>query len=115
MLPSDRKIETYLNSVARVCEEQAGTAVSVVLFGSAAIGGYSSAISDVDLLFVVRDGATRQDRDRLRETISELEASCGVAKHRSYRQSALDTFMDRITANTRTFFICTRSDLLSGR
>ena len=88
--------------------------VSAVLFGSAAMGSYSSEISDVDLLTVVADGATAEDRRRVRETISELEARSGVAKRYPYRRGRLDAIADRVTANVRSFFVCTRSDLLSG-
>src|SRR4051812_28263804 len=107
-------VEAYLTSVGRACDEHSGTVVSLVLFGSVAVGGYSSVTSDVDLLVILRDGATPQHRNRVDERVSAIEERCGVTKRRSYRQGALDKLMDRITANTRTFFICTRSDLLSG-
>src|SRR3954471_12620934 len=107
-------VEAYLASVVRTCAELASEVVSVVLFGSAAIGGYSAAVSDVDLLVVLRDGVTSEDRRRICDTISEVERQCGVAKRRSYRQNALDALADRITADIRTFFVCTRADLLSG-
>jgi hypothetical protein len=86
----------------------------VVLFGSGAVGGYSAGISDIDLLIVVRDGATREHRRRLRDAVSQLEQHCGIAKPRSHERRALQAFADRVTANVRAFFICTRSDLLSG-
>jgi len=89
--------------------------VSVVLFGSAATGSYSPEISDVDLLIVVHDGATTEDRGRVRDTISDHEERSGVRKQHTYRRGALDAFADRVTANVRSFFVCTRADLLSGQ
>lgn len=86
----------------------------MVLFGSAATGSYTPEISDVDLLIVVADNTSVNDRPHLRDVISRLETSCGVAKRSLYERGAWDGLADRITANVRSFFICTRSDLLSG-
>jgi predicted nucleotidyltransferase len=107
-------VEQYVSSVVSVCSGPDRGVVSVVLFGSAATGSYAPAVSDVDLLIVVADSATRKDRRSLRDTISQLEASCAVAKRYSYERGAWDGIADRITANVRSFFVCTRGDLLSG-
>jgi predicted nucleotidyltransferase len=107
-------VDQYVSSVISACSNPDRGVVSVVLFGSAATGSYTSGFSDVDLLIVVADSATGKDKQRLRDTISQLEASCGVAKRYSYERGAWDGLADRITANVRSFFICTRSDLLSG-
>jgi predicted nucleotidyltransferase len=107
-------VDQYVSSVISVCSRPDRGVVSVVLFGSAATGSYTPAISDVDLLIVVADNATGKDKQGLRDTISQLEASCGVAKRHSYERGALDGIADRITANVRSFFVCARSDLLSG-
>ncbi len=98
----------------RACLARGGALVSVVLFGSAATGGYSAAVSDVDLLLVLRDGVNAGDRRSVRDAVSELEALHGLAKPRSHRPGALEAFADRVTANVRSFFVCTRADLLSG-
>jgi hypothetical protein len=78
------------------------------------MGGYSPEISDVDLLIVLADRMTREDRRRVRDTIAGLEARSGVTKQHPYQRSALEGIADRITANVRSFFVCTRGDLLSG-
>ena len=107
-------VEAYIASVIRTCSDRDSNIVSVVLFGSSAVGGYSAGISDVDLLIVLRDGATREQRRGVCEAISEVEQRCGVAKAGSHHRSGLQAFADRVTANVRAFFVCTRSDLLSG-
>lgn len=107
------RLEAYLTDV-RACAAQGGGLASLVLFGSAATGGYSSAISDVDLLLVLRDDVNAEDRRRVRDAVSELEARHGLAKHRSQPPSVLEAFAARVTANVRSFFVCTRADLLSG-
>jgi predicted nucleotidyltransferase len=107
-------VDQYVSSVISVCLSPDRGVVSVVLFGSAATGSYTPAISDVDLLIVVADSAMGKDKQSLRDTISQLEASCGVAKRYPYKRSAWDGIAERITANVRSFFVCTRTDLLSG-
>ena len=107
-------VEQYNSLVVRACADPNSGIVSAVLFGSAATGSYSPEISDVDLLIVLDDRATTQDRCRVRDTISELEERSGARKQYPYRRGALDAIADRITANVRSFFVCTRADLLSG-
>jgi predicted nucleotidyltransferase len=108
------QVEAYLADVLRACEAAAPLVESVLLFGSAATGGYARAVSDVDLLFVVRDAASGEDRARLGAAISALEARHGVGKDGRKRRGRLERFADRLTANERAFFICTRAELLSG-
>jgi len=108
-------VDRYVRSVVQACAGEESGALSVVLFGSAATGSYLPEISDVDLLIVLADGATRQDRRRVRDMIAELEAGSGVRKQCLYQRGALDAIADRITANVRSFFVCTRGDLLSGK
>jgi len=107
-------VDRYVSSVVSLCSIPDRGVVSVVLFGSAAMDCYTPGISDVDLLIVVADSATGKDKLSLRATISRLEVSSGAAKHYPYERGALDGIADRMTANVRTFFVCTRSDLLSG-
>ncbi|HEY8203380.1 MAG TPA: nucleotidyltransferase domain-containing protein [Pyrinomonadaceae bacterium] len=100
--------------MVRTCAAQGDALASLVLFGSAATGGYSAAVSDVDLLLVLRDGVNAEDPRRVRDAVLELEARHGLAKPRSHRPNRLDAFADWVTADVRAFFVCTRADLLSG-
>jgi hypothetical protein len=107
-------IEAYLADVARIRLARGDPLVSVVLFGSAATGGYAAGVSDVDLLVVLPNEASTEERRAVRDAVSGLEARHGLAKPRSPRPSALEAFAERITATVRSFFVCTRADLLSG-
>ena len=107
-------VEPYISSIIRACAHPDSGIVSAVLFGSASKGSYSSSVSDVDLLIVLQDRATAQDRCRVRDTISDLEDRSGLGKHYLHRRGALDAIADRVTNNVRSFFVCTRGDLLSG-
>ena len=84
------------------------------MFGSAAIGGWAETVSDVDLILVVPDGATKEDRDHLCGEVERLEMLHRLRNDSAHKQRALERFVDKVTANVRSFFICTRGDLLSG-
>jgi hypothetical protein len=108
------KIEAYVTDVVRACTAPTGSLVSLILFGSAATGGYTAAISDVDLFLVMADDADAGEWRRIRDSVSALEVRHGVAPSSGGRSTMLGSFTDRITANVRSFFICSRADLLSG-
>jgi predicted nucleotidyltransferase len=87
--------------------------VSLVVFGSAARGGFSDAVSDVDLIVVLADGAAAGERGRIQAQVAALEVAHGLAEERA-AAGRLETFVGRAGGNTLSCFACTRSDLLSG-
>ncbi len=107
------RVQEYLEAIVGMCAGDAGALVSVILFGSAALGGWSETVSDVDLMLVVPDGATEEQIGRLRRKVEGIERLHGL-RSGSEHQPGFERFLDRITAHDRTFFICTRGDLLSG-
>jgi predicted nucleotidyltransferase len=108
------RVQAYVETIVHTCADAGRALVSVVLFGSAAIGGWVETASDVDLILVVPDGATDADIDRLRSEVERIEILHRLDSHSAHGQPALEKFLNRVTAHDRTFFICTRSDLLSG-
>jgi hypothetical protein len=89
--------------------------ISIVVFGSSTTGGFSAAVSDVDLLLVVADAVSEHDIDRLRDDVAGVEAQFSFASgDRGQRSRALDAVVARLTATVRSFFICRRADLLAG-
>jgi len=48
--PIPPRVQTYLEALVRACVDSGRVLVSVVLFGSAATGGFSATASDVDLI-----------------------------------------------------------------
>jgi predicted nucleotidyltransferase len=107
-------IENYLTDILRSDSEKENVIASLVIFGSAAVGGYARQISDVDLLLVIRDGSTEKTRSNIQNLVSELEKRHGIAKPQDYSRSTLERLVARLTANVRSFFVCTHADLLSG-
>src|SRR6266511_3677035 len=70
------RVQTYLHAVVQTCAQIGYSLVSVVLFGSVTKGGFSS-VSDVDLIIVLADDTTQDDKRRLREEIARLETIHG--------------------------------------
>ncbi len=106
------RVQAYLDAVIETCAASDCPPVSVILFGSAVAGGFSGTVSDVDLILVLPNSASRESQLRLRTAIRELEILHGMASAR--RPGALESLVNRITGSDHTFFICTRDDLLSG-
>jgi predicted nucleotidyltransferase len=107
-------VQAYVETIVQRCADAGRALVSVVLFGSAAIGGWVETVSDVDLILVVPDCATDEVTDRLRSEVEHIEILHRLGSHPAHGQSALEKLLDRVTAHDRSFFICTRGDLLSG-
>ena len=105
-------VREYVRDVA---DALSGSAlVSLVVFGSATRGGFSDAVSDVDLIVVLADGAAAGERARIQARVAELEVAHGLAQERA-RVGRLEAFVGRAGGNTLSCFVCTRSDLLSGK
>jgi len=108
------RVQAYVETIIRTCADGGRALVSVILFGSAAIGGWVETVSDVDLILVVPDCATNEDTARLRSEVERIEILHRLRSHSAHGQPALEKFLDGVTAHERTFFICARGDLLSG-
>ena len=108
------RVQAYVETIVLMCAGGGRGLVSVVLFGSAAIGGWVETVSDVDLILVVPDLATDEDMDRLRNEVERIEILHRLCNHSAHGQPLLEKFLNRVTAHDRSFFICTRGDLLSG-
>ena len=92
------RVESYLHELVRTCAEIERPLVSVVLFGSAASGGFSSG-SDVDLLIVVRDETTREGKRKLRSEVTRLEIAHGFRPAPPPRR--LQARIERVTAHLK--------------
>ncbi len=72
------RVQRYIEALVETSAQARTPLVSVVLFGSAAKGGFSGGVSDVDLIIVVPDDASPGTRDLLREAVIRLETSHGL-------------------------------------
>jgi hypothetical protein len=107
-------VRAYLREITATLPPGEAPLVSVIVFGSLVTGGFAGGASDVDLILVVHDAATPQQRAALRTRVAALEAAHDLAEAPDRQRNAVERFARQVTANVRSFFICTRADLLSG-
>jgi hypothetical protein len=88
--------------------------VSVVLFGSAAKGGFSEDVSDVDVIIVVSDDASRATRRQLGEDVARLETLQGLRPAAAHSSGSVRARIERAVGHGFSCFVCTRGDLISG-
>jgi Nucleotidyltransferase domain len=87
--------------------------VSVILFGSAASGAFSES-SDVDLIIVIPDETSPEDRRLLRSAVTDLEITHGLRFPENRHKSPLEKYAEHAGGHAHSFFFCTRGDLISG-
>jgi len=112
--PLPARVRTYIEALVRTCAQDRAQLVSVVLFGSAAKGGFSQDVSDVDLIIVVADDASRAIRRRLSEDVAQLEAVHGLRPVSTEPPGGLRARVERAVGHGFSCFVCTRRDLISG-
>ena len=107
------RVQTYLDAVVTTCAQLGHSLVSVVLFGSAARGGFSG-VSDVDLIIVLPEDATRENKCRLREEVARLETVHGFRPATAHSSGSLQARIERAVGHLFPCCVCTRGDLISG-
>jgi predicted nucleotidyltransferase len=107
------RVQTYIEALVQTCAQDHVSLVSVVLFGSAAKGGFSGDVSDVDLIIVVPDDSSGAKRHRLGEDVARLEVIHGL-RPATPSPGALRALIDRVMGHGFSCFVCTRGDAISG-
>jgi hypothetical protein len=114
----DARIDAYVTDIVRVGSGSRGSLVSIILFGSASTGGYAEGLSDLDLLLILTDDTDCAEKERIGRAVRDLEALHRFTKPQQGKagilSGAVQNIANRVTANARTFFVCTKADLLSG-
>ena len=108
------RVQNYIDALVQTCAQNQAPLVSVVLFGSAAKGGFAADVSDVDLIIVAPDAASRENRHRLGVDIARLETAHGLCPVTTGPRGPLQARIERAVGHGFSCFVCTRSDLLSG-
>jgi hypothetical protein len=107
------RVQQYLDGVAQLHPGGVISLVSVILFGSAASGAFSES-SDVDLIIVIPDQTSQEDRRLLRSAVTDLEILHGLRSPESRPKNPLEKFAEHAGGHAHSFFFCTRGDLISG-
>jgi hypothetical protein len=107
------RVPGYLDEVAQLHAGGVTSLVSVILFGSAASGAFSES-SDVDLIIVIPDDTSQEDRRLLRCAVTYLEIVHGLRLPESRTKNPLEMFAEHAGGHAHSCFFCTRGDLISG-
>src|SRR6266508_4145856 len=108
------RVQAYIEALVQTCAHDQAPLVSVVLFGSAAKGGFSGDVSDVDVIIVVSDDASAAKRLQLGEDVARLETLHGLRPATTYSRGGIRARIERAVGHGISCFVCTRSDLISG-
>ncbi len=112
--PLPPRVQDYVDAVLETCSGGECAPISVILFGSAAVGGFLETVSDVDFILVLPDTAGPECQPGLRAAVKQLEIEHGMGTACSQRDGWIESLVNRITGNDHSLFVCTRRDLLSG-
>jgi predicted nucleotidyltransferase len=107
------RVQEYLEAVVHLHIGGAISLVSVVLFGSAASGAFSES-SDVDLIIVIPNETTHEDRRILRGAVADLEIRHGLRLPEGRPKNPLEMFAEHVAGHAHSCFFCTRGDIISG-
>jgi hypothetical protein len=113
-MPLPPRVQDYIDAILETCAGGECAPVSVILFGSAAAGGFSGAVSDVDVILVLPDTAGPGCQPRLRAAVKQLEIKHGMGTACAQPLGRLESLVNRVTGNDHSLFVCMRRDLLSG-
>lgn len=108
------RVQAYLEALVQTCAQDRAPLVSVILFGSAAKGGFAGDVSDVDLVIVLQDDTSRTTRRQLGEDVQRLEVLHGLRPATTHSPGRLRALIERVMGHGFSCFVCTRGDLLSG-
>ncbi len=107
------RVRQYLDAIAQLHAGGGISLVSVILFGSAAGGAFSES-SDVDLIIVIPDETSAEDRRLLRGAVTDLEIKHGLRFPENRPKNQLEKFAEHAGGHAHSFFFCTRGGLISG-
>ena len=106
-------VRDYLDAVFEFADQKSPEIVSIMIFGSAAKGGFSP-VSDVDLFVVLADEIPRKEKKRLEHDLAELELEYKLRTRPKSKTEYILTLVDRLAAQFKSQFICYKRDFISG-
>ena len=111
-LPS--KAEDYLYDVLSVIDSDDPSVVSIIAFGSVVKGGFSNAVSDVDIIVVLADHVSKKIKRFLDKELRSLEHKHGFRKHPKSIIETLNMLANELAGAYLSHFVCYRHELLAG-
>ena len=108
------KAKNYLSDVLSVINSKDLSVVSIIAFGSVAKGGFSDAVSDVDIIVVLNDHDSRKTKRFLNKELQMLEYKHGFRKHPKGLITTLNMLANELAGIYLSHFICYKNELLLG-
>ena len=106
-------VRDYLDAVLEFANQRSSEIVSIMVFGSAANGGFSP-VSDVDLFVVLADEVGWNRKKKLERGLAILELKHELRKRPKSKKESTLTAVDRLAAQFKSQFICYKHDFISG-
>lgn len=106
-------IRDYLDALFELADQKSCEIVSIMIFGSAAKGGFSP-VSDVDLLIVLADEVPWNEKVRLKHELGALEFEHKLRERPKSNKESILTVVDRVAAQFKSQFVCYKRDFISG-
>lgn len=100
----------YLGRANQYCEDRGISLRSTVLFGGE-VKGYTSAASDVDVIFIVDNETPHEGIADFVKYLQGVEVELGIRKPGGGRFSVA---LDRIGAQNKSVFVCAERDFIEG-
>jgi predicted nucleotidyltransferase len=104
----------YLDEVRQTADRRGQDIISIWMFGSALVGGFSSPVSDVDLMIVLADDVTQDVKSDIRREFEALECKHGLRACPKGRLEHLSAVCDQKIGGFKSLTLCYRRDLLAG-
>ena len=108
------KAKDYLSDILSAINSHDSSVVSVIAVGSVAKGGFSNAVSDVDILVVLDDHVSRKIKRLLDEELKMLEYKHGFRRHPNGVIETLNMLANELAGIYLSHFICYKNELLLG-
>ena len=111
---SSGPIQKYLEAIAQLRLPSGAPLVSVILFGSAAKGAFTANVSDVDLIVVLPDTASQDDRRHIQEKVLALEIIHGFRMPSDRTRGWLEKYIERCTGYSLVRLLFAREAIFIG-
>jgi len=111
-LPS--KAKDYLYDVLSVIDSEEPSVTSIIAVGSVVKGGFSNAVSDVDIIVVLADLVPKKIKRFLDKELRSLEYKHGFRKHPKSILETVYMLADELAGMYLSHFVCYKDELLAG-
>lgn len=108
------KAKGYLSDVLSINDNKDLNIASIIVLGSVAKGGFSEAVSDVDIIVVLADNISKRMKRLVHKELRSLEYRHGFRKHPRSILETVYMLADELAGMNLSHFVCYKDELLAG-